>query len=227
MKKNSFFGRLVRYLACCISKKKKSNEGGLLTQSDPEVIAHDICLNSNNQTELVTIQNEDIDIQNVGVIVNEKQSEEEGFKHVMVSAESQEDTHLLNIQNIDTEVDCLNCMTENEEIVDEGDSLETNRNGEGIIRYFGNKNEVGRIISNNGKCYYFKREDIVGRYRYYKAPQKAEFVIDSTRPNWAKDIVIIGRIYGQRCYYCLMFDHYTEDCIRLNIDSYNFYYPFL
>ncbi|XP_050532419.1 uncharacterized protein LOC126900620 isoform X2 [Daktulosphaira vitifoliae] len=187
-------------------------------------MAHEICQNSNNQTELATIQNEDM--QSVGVLVNEEQSEE-GFEHVMLSVESQADTHCLYNKNIDTEDDCLNCTAEHEVIVDEGGSLETNRNGEGIIRYFGNKNEVGRIISNDGKCYYFKREDIVGHYKYYRAPQKAKFVIDALRPNWANNIEIIGQIYGQRCYYCLMFDHYTEDCMQLDIDSYNFYYPYL
>ncbi|XP_050543280.1 uncharacterized protein LOC126906638 isoform X2 [Daktulosphaira vitifoliae] len=227
MKRNSFFGRLARYLTCCITKKKKRNEGGIIAQPGPEIMAHDICPNSNNQKELVTIQNEDIDMQIVGALVNEEQSEEEGFEHVMISVESKEDTHCLYTQNIDTEDDCLNYTAEHEVIVDEGESLETNRNEEGIIRYFGNKNEVGRIISNDRKCYYFNREDIVGRYRYHRAPQKAKFVIDASRPNWAKDIVIIGQIYGQRCYYCLMFDHYTEDCMQLDIDSYNFYRPYL
>ncbi|XP_050532872.1 uncharacterized protein LOC126900895 [Daktulosphaira vitifoliae] len=224
MKRKSFFGRFARYLTCCISRKKKCNEGDILLQSGSKFMAHDISSNSNNQRELATIQNEDIDIQSVGVFENEEPCEET-FEHV--SVESKEDTHCLYTQNIDTENDCLNCTTEHEVIVDEGDSLETNRIGEGIIRYFGNKNEYGRIISNYGKCYYFKREDIVGYHRYHRAPQKAKFFIDALRPNWAKDIEIIGQIYGQRCYYCLIFDHYTEDCMQLDIDSYNFYYPYL
>ncbi|XP_050523142.1 uncharacterized protein LOC126895374 [Daktulosphaira vitifoliae] len=210
---------------CALSNEVQSEESFEYVMISAES-QEDICPNTNNQLELGTIQNEDINMQSEGALSNEVQNEE-GFEHVMISEESQEDTHSLYIQNSDTEDDCLNRTAEHEVIVDEGDSLEMNRNGEGIIRYFGYNNEDGRIISNNGKCYYFKREDIVGHYRYYRAPQKAKFVIDASRPNWAKDIVIIGQIYGQRCYYCLMFDHYTEDCMQLDIDSYNFYYPYL
>ncbi|XP_050532681.1 uncharacterized protein LOC126900786 [Daktulosphaira vitifoliae] len=111
--------------------------------------------------------------------------------------------------------------------IDEEVSMETRKHEEGVIRYFGMNNEAGRIISKNGKCYKFYKKDIVGTYKYYKSPQKAKFVVNDSQPNWAIDVEIVGDIYGQRCYYCLTHGHYTEECMQLDIDSLNFYYPYI
>ncbi|XP_050535171.1 uncharacterized protein LOC126902187 [Daktulosphaira vitifoliae] len=186
---------------------------------------------SDNQTELVPVENIDIDIQSV-VLVDElvgEEKNEESIEHIIDPVEfvkSEVDTRWICTSNNETENNNSNCTTEHNVTVDE-EGLNRRINKEGIIRYFGNYNEAGRITTNDGKCYYFNREDIVGYFRYHRAPQKAKFVIDASRPNWAKNIKIIGKIYGQRCYYCLTFGHYTEDCMQLNIDSFNFYYPYM
>ncbi|XP_050532676.1 uncharacterized protein LOC126900784 isoform X3 [Daktulosphaira vitifoliae] len=111
--------------------------------------------------------------------------------------------------------------------IEEEVSMETRKHEEGVIRYFGMNNGAGRIISKNGKCYKFYKKDIVGTYKYYKSPQKAKFVVNDSQPNWAIDVEIVGDIYGQRCYYCLTHGHYTEECMQLDIDSLNFYYPYI
>ncbi|XP_050532389.1 uncharacterized protein LOC126900600 [Daktulosphaira vitifoliae] len=140
-----------------------------------------------------------------------------------------EDTNDLCISYIFTEEDNPNNDTPELEVtaIEEAVSMETRKHEEGVIRYFGMNNEAGRIISKNGKCYKFYKKDIVGSYRYYKSPQKAKFVVNDSQPNWAKEVEIVGDIYGQRCYYCLTHGHYTEECIQLDIDSLHFYYPYI
>ncbi|XP_050548956.1 uncharacterized protein LOC126910435 isoform X2 [Daktulosphaira vitifoliae] len=168
-----------------------------------KVMEYDKYPNSNNQTELVPIQNIDINIQNVVLVdelVNEEKSEEGTEEHSMIPVEcvkSVANTSCFCTTNIETENDNSNCTTEDNVTVDEEAGLNTPMNKEGFIRYFGKYNEAGKIITNDGKYYYFNREDIVGIYRYYRSPQKAKFVVCALRPNWAKNIEIIGEIYGQ------------------------------
>ncbi|XP_050536446.1 uncharacterized protein LOC126902832 [Daktulosphaira vitifoliae] len=140
-----------------------------------------------------------------------------------------EDTNDLCISYIFSKEDHPNNDSPELEVtaIEEAVSMETRKHEEGVIRYFGMNNEAGRIISKNGKCYKFYKKDIVGSYKYYKSPQKAKFVVNDSQPNWAKDVEIVGDIYGQRCYYCLTHGHYTEECIQLDIDSLNFYYPYI
>ncbi|XP_050531676.1 uncharacterized protein LOC126900199 [Daktulosphaira vitifoliae] len=140
-----------------------------------------------------------------------------------------EDTNDLCISYIFSEEDHPNNNSPELEVtaIEEAESMETRKHEEGVIRYFGMNNEAGRIISKNGKCYKFYKKDIVGSYKYYKSPQKAKFVVNDSQPNWAIDVEIVGDIYGQRCYYCLTHGHYTEECMQLDIDSLNFYYPYI
>ncbi|XP_050520030.1 uncharacterized protein LOC126893663 isoform X2 [Daktulosphaira vitifoliae] len=161
-----------------------------------------------------------------GLLTLKKESSDD-----MIPVESMdlhEDVNELCTYHIITEEDRPNNRTPELEVtaVEEAVLMDTHKH-EGVIRYFGKNNEAGRIISKNGKCYKFYKKDIVGSYKYYKSPQKAKFVVDNSQANWAKDVEIVGDIYGQRCYYCLMHGHYTEECIQLDIDSSNFYYPYI
>ncbi|XP_050533080.1 uncharacterized protein LOC126901013 [Daktulosphaira vitifoliae] len=154
--------------------------------------------------------------------------ESDNDKIAMESMDIQEDANKLCTSHIITEENHQNnCVPELEvTATQEVVFMETGKQ-EGVIRHFGKNNKAGRIISKNGKCYKFYKKDIVGSYKYYKSPQKAEFAVDDSQANWAKDVEIVGNIYGQRCYYCLMYGHYTEECIRLDIDSLKFYYPYI
>ncbi|XP_050541460.1 uncharacterized protein LOC126905618 isoform X2 [Daktulosphaira vitifoliae] len=108
-------------------------------------------------------------------------------------------------------------------------SVKTRRLKKGTICFFGKKSNSGMITTNNGECYKFYKEDLNLDFdRRFKYPQKVKFVVDDLEPKWAYDVEIIGDPYVQRCYYCLKNDHLgLEDCMKLQIDSYNFYYPYM
>ncbi|XP_050545035.1 uncharacterized protein LOC126907644 [Daktulosphaira vitifoliae] len=107
--------------------------------------------------------------------------------------------------------------------------VKTRRFKKGTICFFGKKKNSGTITTDNGQCYKFYKEDLnLGFDRRFKYPLKVKFVVDDSQSKWAYDVEIIGDPYVQRCYYCLNDDHLgLEDCMKLQIDSYNFYYPYI
>ncbi|XP_050545059.1 uncharacterized protein LOC126907658 [Daktulosphaira vitifoliae] len=107
--------------------------------------------------------------------------------------------------------------------------VKTRRFKKGTLCFYGKKNNSGTITTDDGQCYKFYKEDLnLGFDRRFKYPQKVKFVVDDSEPKWAYDVEIIGDPYVQRCYYCLKDDHHgLEDCMQLQKDSYNFYYPYI
>ncbi|XP_050522270.1 uncharacterized protein LOC126894934 [Daktulosphaira vitifoliae] len=102
----------------------------------------------------------------VGNVLTNKQESHEGSVLSVIPEECeelQEDVRSICSPVIIPQENCTNYRkTEREVSAVEGPFVETRAIKEGVVRFFGNKKKLDRIISYDGKCYTFKRKDMIG-----------------------------------------------------------------